>query len=131
MQSSSAALSFRKFIPAIIWFVLVFVLLCLPGDNLPEIDNWLQSLHPDKIVHVFLFGVMSYLFMAPPGRAGFTDGKKMTIFIAIGAACCLWGLATEFIQKYFVPGRNFDVTDWLSDTCGSAAAIIIARFRFR
>ena len=108
MRTPSAALSFIKFIPAIIWFALVFVLLCLPGDDLPEIDNWLQNLHPDKILHMFLFGVMAYLFMVPPGKTGFSDEKKMTIFIAIGAACCLWGLATEYIQKNFVPGRNFD-----------------------
>lgn len=130
MQPSTGTLSFRKFIPGIIWFIAVSILLCLPADNIPEINDWLQQLHPDKILHVFLFGVMAYLFMVPPGRAHFTDEKKMITFIAIGVASCLWGLATEFIQKHFVPGRDFELMDWFSDTCGCLAAFIIARIRF-
>jgi VanZ family protein len=29
------------------------------------------------------------------------------------------GLTTEFIQKYLVPGRNFDLLDWAADSLGA------------
>jgi VanZ family protein len=131
MHKSQTDLSWRMFIPAILWFFLVLFLLCLPGEDLPPMNNWFQYLHIDKLVHGFLFLVMAYLFMAPPGRADFPAGKKMITFIAIGVAVCLWGLATEFIQKHFVAGRRFEFTDWVSDSCGSLLAVFIARFRFR
>lgn len=131
MRTTSGKLSFRKFIPAIIWFFIVLFLLCLPGDEVPDMDSWFHLLHMDKAIHFSIFGVMAFLFMAPPGMADFPAEKKMITFIAIGAAVCLWGLATEFIQKYYVPGRSFELTDWISDTCGSFVAVLIARIRFR
>jgi VanZ family protein len=35
----------------------------------------------------------------------------------------IWGLATEFIQKYFVPGRSFDLLDFAADSTGAFLAL--------
>ena len=28
----------------------------------------------------------------------------------------LYGITTEYIQKFFIPGRSFNLADWLADT---------------
>ena len=124
MESASHQPTLKKFIPAVIWFFTVLVLLCLPSDDIPPVNDWFQKLYVDKWVHVFMFGLMAFLFIRPFGRAGFSGRKKMTTFILVGAAVCLWGLATEFIQKSFVASRNFELADWFADTLGSIIAVV-------
>jgi len=36
----------------------------------------------------------------------------------------VWGLATEFIQKFFIPGRAFDLLDWLADSVGAVLVYV-------
>ena len=42
-------LSINRFLPGIAWFFIVLVLTCLPGDNLPKVDNWFNKLYLDKL----------------------------------------------------------------------------------
>jgi VanZ family protein len=51
-------------------------------------------------------------------------------FIKIAIATSIWGLTTECIQKYFVPGRFFDMMDWASDSLGALIAFWFCRKRF-
>ena len=40
----------KKFYPGIAWFVLVLVLICIPGYDLPKVDNWLIEINFDKFI---------------------------------------------------------------------------------
>ena len=111
-------LSITKFLPAIIWFIIVLVLMCMPGKDLPEVDGWFQRLYVDKWIHAFLFGVMTYLFMNPIKRSSYNSKEKINYFIRIALAASIWGLTIEFIQKYYIPNRSFDLWDWAADTAG-------------
>ncbi len=63
-RESSLKPQFKSFLPAIGWFIISFVLLTLPGDDLPR-ESWMDEMHIDKVVHVFLFGVLVYLAYLP------------------------------------------------------------------
>lgn len=41
----------------------------------------------------------------------------------------MFGLAIEFIQKYFVTGRTFDLLDWAADSFGAIVAFFYCRYR--
>ena len=120
-------LSIRKFLPAIIWFIIVMALMCTPGSDLPKVDDWFQRLYVDKWIHAFLFGVLTYLFMYPIKRSSFSIKEKIQFFIRISLALSIWGLTIEFIQKYYVPNRSFDLWDWAADTVGIVIAFIFLR----
>ena len=120
----------RKFIPAIAWFMLVLVLLCLPGSQLPSVDDWLNKIYFDKWVHVGLFSILAFLFMYPFFKSSLNSKEKWYLIIKIAIATSVWGLTTEFIQKYFVPGRSFDLFDWAADSTGALIALLTARFWF-
>ncbi|MGG7378564.1 VanZ family protein, partial [Escherichia coli] len=69
-----------------------------------------------------LFGGLTFLFCWPLNRSGFTSRQKLQLFIKIALCSSIWGLAIEFIQKFFIAGRSFDLLDWAADTFGAVVA---------
>jgi VanZ family protein len=53
-----------------------------------------------------------------------SDKAKLQYFLRIAIATSIWGLTTEFIQKYLVINRSFDLLDWAADSVGAVVACI-------
>ncbi|MEO7768828.1 MAG: VanZ family protein [Ferruginibacter sp.] len=117
-----------RFIPGIAWFFVVLVLLCLPGNDVPSI-NWLSKIYFDKWVHTGIFGLLALLFMLPLAISPMEKKEKLHYFIRIAIATSLWGLTTEFIQKFWIDGRSFDLFDWAADSLGAGIAFFICKKR--
>jgi VanZ family protein len=115
---------FKKFIPGIAWFFLVLVLLCLPGEDLPKTADWMNLVMFDKWVHVGLFSVLGFLFMLPFARTAVPRKKKLILFARIAVSVSIWGITTEFIQKFYIPGRTFDLWDWAADSLGAVFSFL-------
>ena len=126
-MSGSGALQVRKFIPGIAWFLIVLILICLPGDDIPNVNDWFSRLQIDKLVHMGLFALLAFLFMRLVSFSQKPRNKKVALFFLIAALTCVWGLATEFIQKYLVSGRSFDIFDWFADSAGALAAVLYSK----
>ena len=121
----------KKFIPGIAWFFLVLILLCLPGNEFPKNIEWLEKIYFDKWVHAGLFGILAFLLMYPYAKSEIDLQSKLNTILKIALAVSVWGLTTEFIQKYFVPFRNFDLWDWAADSVGALAALVFWRIRLK
>lgn len=119
----------KKFIPGIAWFFLVLILICIPGYDLPKVDNWLIEINFDKFVHVGLFALLAYLFMYPVAKSSLLPKEKWHYAIKITAAATVWGITTELIQKFFIPGRSFNLTDWAADVFGAVIALLYCKLR--
>jgi|SRR5450432_829077 len=114
--------------PALIWTVIIFILLALPGKMLPS-EEHLSIPQLDKIVHIILFG--SFVFLWSFYYASKQDmNHRNQRFIRILIIACLYGTAMEYIQKYFIPNRDFDEYDILADIIGALGGYIIIRFTF-
>ena len=120
-------ISYKKFIPGIAWFFLVLLLICLPGDDLPKADDWMSAIFFDKWVHAGLFFVLAFLFIKPIYKSTFTTKDKWITVYKIAVCVSIWGLTTEFIQKFFIPGRAFDLWDWAADSVGAILALVVCR----
>lgn len=118
-----------KFIPGIAWFFVVLVLLCMPGKDVPSV-GWLDKIYFDKWVHCGIFGLLALLFMLPFALSQTDNKEKLHLFIRIAIATSLWGITTEFIQKYFISGRSFDLLDWAADSLGVLIAFVFCRIKF-
>lgn len=55
---------------------------------------------------------------------------KRNTAIKIAIAAWIWALTTEFIQKFFVPDRSFDMYDWAADTFGILIAYTWCRLKY-
>ena len=117
---------FKKFMPGIAWFFIVLILMCLPGDELPETD-WLHVNYFDKIMHVCVFSFLCFLFCWPFYKSGVSKPERNSYFIKIALSVSIWGLTTEFIQKYIAIGRSFDLLDWAADSIGVLIAFLITK----
>jgi VanZ family protein len=129
-NSTFKQIGIKKFIPGIAWFFLVLVLVCTPGDNLPKVDNWLIQIDYDKLIHVGIFALMAFLFMYPIVKSTLSQKEKWYYIIKIALATIVWGYTTEVIQKFFIPGRSYDLADWLADSIGGIIALIFCKKYF-
>ncbi len=118
-----------KFIPGIAWFFIVLVLICMPGQNIP-VSNWFDKIYLDKWVHAGIFGLLAFLFMLPVALSPMEPTEKLQFFIRVAIATSLWGISTEFIQKFWIPGRSFDLFDWAADSVGGIIAFVVSRKKY-
>ena len=124
-------ISFIKFIPGIAWFFVIMYLLCLPGNDVPEI-SWTDNIpFFDKWVHAGLFGGLTFLFCWPFYRSIFNKKERLHYFIKIAISASILGLTYEFIQKYFIPGRDYDLIDWVADSFGALIGYWFCSKKFR
>jgi VanZ family protein len=110
----------RYYTPAILWILLILFLCTLPGKDVPS-NSFLDKIHFDKIVHFGLFGGI-VLFLSMAIYRHNKSISSLTLFLLVVTAAA-YGLAIEFIQKYWVVGRSFDMYDVLADTLGAIAGI--------
>jgi hypothetical protein len=130
MQNPSPGLSVKKFIPGIAWFFLILVLICLPGSKIPTVETWLNDIYFDKWVHTGLFAVLVFLFIYPMSKLDLALAIKKNMALKIAIAACIWGLTTEFIQKFFIPDRSFDMYDLVADSFGILIAYTWCRIKY-
>jgi VanZ family protein len=117
---------FKKFLPGIAWFFMLSVLVFLPGNDVPKV-KWLDFPNFDKLVHAGLFGGLTFLFCWPFFNTTLPLKKKINYFLFISFMGIFWGISVEFIQKYYVPGRSFDLLDWAADSIGVAIAFFVSK----
>lgn len=108
---------------SIVWFLIVTVLLCIPGSDLPKSGFFDAIPFFDKWVHIFLFCVLTYLFLA-----GFLEQKRTKAALIIVILAIGYGTIMEFVQKYFIPNRSFDLTDILADAIGCILGYVAIGF---
>jgi hypothetical protein len=122
-------ISIKKFLPGIAWFFIVVVLTFLPGGDIPKV-GWLDRIYFDKWVHIGLFGGLTFLFCWPFYKSDFSTRKRISYFIKIAIASSIWGLIIEFIQRFYIPGRSFDLLDWAADSFGALIALWFCTKKF-
>jgi len=120
----------KKFIPGIAWFFVVLVLVTIPGKDLPTPDNWMIAIDYDKLIHIGVFGLLAFLFMYPFGKSSLPPKQKLHYFIRFALVTIVWGYTTEILQKFYIPGRSYDLADWLADSIGGILALVISKFYF-
>lgn len=114
------------YVAAIAWFLISTWLLTIPGNKLPQ-ENWLDKIGFDKVVHITMFALMTGLWCMALGgnRSAATEKKKL--FATVAIVWFLYGIAMEFIQRYCIPNRSFDVWDIVADGGGCVIGFYLSR----
>jgi len=105
---------------SISWFIISTVLLTLPGTAFPT-EDWLDKIWFDKWVHIGMFGLLVILWCLAWKSLKQNNGTHNFIkaFWTIAILFVAYGIAIEFVQKYFIPFRSFDVSDIAADAVGA------------
>jgi hypothetical protein len=75
-------ISFKRFWPGIIWFIVLMVLICTPGKHLPK-SKFLAEIFFDKLVHVGCFALLVWLFYYPFAKSSLPITAKSNYLIKI------------------------------------------------
>lgn len=123
-------ISFAKFLPGIAWFIVIYILITLPGKDIPK-STFLDEISFDKIVHMGIFGLLTVFFCWPFYKSDLIIEKRAKYFIMIALLTSAWGYSTELIQKFRPElGRTYDLFDWAADSIGALIGYIFSRKKF-
>lgn len=111
----------HKLILLISWTALVLILVTMPLK--PYIENGEVSFK-DKLVHIIIFGVFSYLFLSY-----LNDFKKKKYYLISFAVAVFYSLFAEFLQL-FLPTRNASTWDFAAGLFGIITALLFVYFLY-
>ena len=111
---------------AILWAILILILCGLPGSNFPKL-SFLDWLRPDKIVHLIIFGVQSFLLIKGFSRQEHfpnlrTNASGWGLLLTI-----TYGILVEVMQATIFIGRSGDVRDALANSIGAFIGLYFFR----
>ena len=87
-----------------------------PSLPVPEVFS-----SQDKILHFgayFVMGILAWRYFKT------INGKTIILVLLSITFCSLYGLSDEWHQS-FIEGRFSDVADWIADTSGAGAAVLV------
>jgi hypothetical protein len=111
------------------WTIVMQILLCLPGNNLPSADLF-EIPEFDKYVHVLFFAAFVILWCYY-FHVRIRNQKKLSlVFFIVFLFAAFNGIIIEYIQAHFIPFRSFDEGDIISDLMGAGVAYGICNVKF-
>ena len=102
----------------VIWTLLICVAMFTPGSYIPN-EKKFTIPNFDKLVHAGLFGGFVFLWSLYLTRGHRTGSRLLLGFFCFYLLSTGFGVASEFIQKYWIPGRDFDLADIIADMFGA------------
>ncbi|WP_457652902.1 VanZ family protein [Rhodocaloribacter sp.] len=103
------------------WTLAIVVALSIPGESLPDVP----VLGFDKLVHLAIFAVFGWLWMAA------LEAPLRARTWGVLAAGLLFAALSEVYQGTLIPGRIGDVYDAVANALGLVAAVLVYRSRLR
>ena len=61
---------------------------------------------------------------------GAMKNRNSIIFVELAISGLVYGIGMEFIQKYFVPNRSFDLWDIMADAAGCGVGFVYSMSRY-
>ncbi|MAZ94239.1 MAG: hypothetical protein CMF58_07430 [Lentimicrobiaceae bacterium] len=115
----------RRFIPSIVWAIIILVLMGLPGNYFPRMVSFWDWLSYDKLIHLFIFGIQVMLLMYGIRIQNLPKEKKLSNAIIIFISVTIFAGVTELLQSYVFIRRHGSIYDFLADVCGIIIGILI------
>jgi VanZ family protein len=118
---------FRFNIAGISWAVFIFILCAIPGYSIPHYE-WADLLSLDKLIHTFLFAVLSVLLIRGfKKQYRFTFLRSKTIpFVLL--FCIAYGGLLELMQNYCFIDRSGSWFDFIANIIGSLSGNFIFKY---
>jgi VanZ family protein len=99
----------------------VTIVFLVPAKQVPSLFDFCIPI--DKLVHIFIFLVLSFLWLAYIDRV-LTNTKPIVLFLAL-LVCLLYGIIIEVSQELFVRSRKAEALDVLADLFGASIGLFL------
>ena len=104
--------------------VVVTIVFLVPAKQVPSLFDFYIPI--DKLVHIFIFLVLSFLWLAYIDRV-LTNTKPIVLFLAL-LVCLLYGIIIEVSQELFVRSRKAEALDVIADLFGASIGLFLFFF---
>jgi len=126
-KTSKSFVFIKSLLPALIWSGIIFYMISVPSDNIPE-SRILKIENIDKLIHFSMFFVLTILlcfgFLM---QTAFKKVNKFYIAYAISISI-IYGALTEIMQELFFDSRSADKWDFVANTFGAIAGLFVFIF---
>jgi VanZ family protein len=113
-----------KYLFSIIWLGLIFFASLTSSDKIPDFQLFP---HVDKVIHFCMYLVLSFsLIPALLINKKYKKGYLLSFIISV-----FFGFLMEYFQQVLAIGRSAELFDFLANTIGSIAGILIYQLTFR
>ncbi len=113
--------SWRYFLPALAWGVVVFLIISLPPARMPSVEH-IRIPHFDKVVHFSVFAILGFLLLFGFNKHKTTITKGIANSIAIGI---FYGIITEVLQYCCFAGRHGNIFDAMANGFGTVFGVFL------
>ena len=110
--------------PPILWASMILLLTGLPGSYFPQIVSFWDWLSPDKVVHLLLFGILSFL-MLWSNRQQYFESKKRSLISFVLISGTIYGGLTEILQAFVFVGRHGNIFDFFANMTGTFSGFVL------
>lgn len=97
-----------------------------PGGYFPKINSFWSLFSPDKLVHLFIFGVLAFLLLKGTENQYGKTGNRYKILVPLSITI-LTGISTEILQAMLPVGREASQYDAIANIFGCFAGYLIFR----
>lgn len=120
----------EKFYPGFISAAVIMLLMGLPGRYFPTVVSFWEWIGPDKIVHLLLFGLFSYLTLWGYRKQllSVNSSSQIKALLFVLFLTISYGALTELMQKYVFVNRYGSYFDFLADSIGCVLGVIAFYF---
>jgi VanZ family protein len=113
----------KYFLPAIIWFIFIFIACAMPGKDVPYFSLF-ELLAVDKWVHAGIFFVLVILLMRGM-KFTYRHASHMTVALSTLAIAILYGGLLEIMQGTFFADRSADPYDFIANSFGALCGVLL------
>lgn len=117
----------RRLWPSLLWALIILLLTGLPGNYFPEVTSFWEWLSYDKLVHVFMFGVLSFLIFYNLREQYWKSQNRYIYVLVILGLTLAYGLLTEVLQANVFVRRDGNLFDFLANTIGTFTGWLVFR----
>lgn len=104
----------------ILYSVFITIIFLLPTKEIPKLFDTFIPI--DKLVHVFIFLVLTFLWLLYVNSI--LNDTKPTVLFFILVACLFYGILIEVIQELYVSSRGAEVQDIIADLLGASLGLL-------
>jgi VanZ family protein len=69
-----------------------------------------------------MFGGFVFLWCLWLSKRQIPQERLLRLFFTVFVIAVIYGIGSEYVQKYFIPGRDFDEADIIFDMIGASLA---------
>jgi VanZ family protein len=107
----------RLYVP-IVWTLIILVLMCTPGNYIPSEQGFFVP-DFDKVIHMGVFAGFVFLWSLYQTTRRPPFKRLLLGFFCFYMLGNLFGIGIEYAQKYWIPGRDYDLADIIADMFGA------------